>query len=184
MYSGSNPNHKERYREIVGLGKNEKPNFSDNLEFMFKYQIGHMYLRYLLWNFSGRESDIQDANWLSINDKFKNVPEEILNNKARNNYYMIPLILALIGLFYHYFRDKKNFSVVMALFILTGVALVVYLNSPPSEPRERDYIYAGSYYAFSIWIGIGVLSIFSFLYSILKNNKISLFISILSLIHI
>ena len=179
MYSGSNPNHKERYREIVGLGKNEKPNFSDNLEFMFKYQIGHMYLRYLLWNFSGRESDIQDANWLSINDKFKNVPEEILNNKARNNYYMIPLILALIGLFYHYFRDKKNFSVVMALFILTGVALVVYLNSPPSEPRERDYIYAGSYYAFSIWIGIGVLSIFSFLYSILKNNKISLFISII-----
>ena len=179
MYSGSNPNHRERYRDIVGLGQNEKPNFSDNLEFMFKYQIGHMYLRYLLWNFSGRESDIQDANWLSINDKFKNVPEEIFNNKARNNYYMIPLILALIGLFFHYFKDKKNFSVVMALFILTGVALVVYLNSPPSEPRERDYIYAGSYYAFSIWIGIGVLSIFSFLFSILKNSKISLFISIL-----
>ena len=178
MYSGSNPNHKERYREIVGLSQNEKPNFSDNLEFMFKYQIGHMYLRYLLWNFSGRESDIQDANWLSINDKFKDVPDEILNNKARNNYYMIPLILALMGLFFHYFKDKKNFSVVMALFILTGVALVIYLNSPPSEPRERDYIYAGSYYAFSIWIGIGVLSIFSILSSILKNNKISLLISI------
>ena len=178
MYSGSNPNHKERYREIVGLSQNEKPNFSDNLEFMFKYQIGHMYLRYLLWNFSGRESDIQDANWLSINDKFKAVPDEILNNKARNNYYMIPLILALMGLFFHYFKDKKNFSVVMALFILTGVALVIYLNSPPSEPRERDYIYAGSYYAFSIWIGIGVLSIFSILSSILKNNKISLLISI------
>ena len=178
MYSGSNPNHKERYREIVGLSQNEKPNFSDNLEFMFKYQIGHMYLRYLLWNFSGRESDIQDANWLSINDKFKAVPDEILNNKARNNYYMIPLILALMGLFFHYIKDKKNFSVVMALFILTGVALVIYLNSPPSEPRERDYIYAGSYYAFSIWIGIGVLSIFSILSSILKNNKISLLISI------
>ena len=178
MYSGSNPNHKERYREIVGLSQNEKPNFSDNLEFMFKYQIGHMYLRYLLWNFSGRESDIQDANWLSINDKFKNVPDEIFNNKARNNYYMIPLILALMGLFFHYFKDKKNFSVVMALFILTGVALVIYLNSPPSEPRERDYIYAGSYYAFSIWIGIGVLSIFSIFSSILKNNKISLLISI------
>ena len=91
---------------------------------------------------------------------------------------MIPLILALMGLFFHYFKDKKNFSVVMALFILTGVALVIYLNSPPSEPRERDYIYAGSYYAFSIWIGIGVLSIFSILSSILKNNKISLLISI------
>ena len=136
---------------------------------MFKYQIGHMYLRYLLWNFSGRESDIQDANWLSINDKFKDVPDEILNNKARNNYYMIPLILALMGLFFHYFKDKKNFSVVMVLFILTGVALVIYLNSPPSEPRERDYIYAGSYYAFSIWIGIGVLSIFSIYCSIRQN---------------
>ena len=178
MYSNS-PSHINRYREITGLGKNEKPTFSDNIKFMFKYQIGHMYLRYLLWNFSGRESDIQDANWISINDYFKTIPEEILNNKARNNYFMIPLILALIGLFFQYYKDNRNFSVVMLLFVLTGVALVVYLNSPPTEPRERDYIYAGSYYVFSIWIGLGIVSIFSFINFFFNKEKFSLLISFL-----
>ena len=144
MYSSS-PNHIERYREITNLNKNQKPTFSDNLEFFFKYQIGHMYMRYFLWNFSGRESDIQNAQWLGITNVFDKVPYQIKINKARNNYLMIPLILGILGLFFQFYRDKKNFYVVMLLFILTGVALVVYLNSPPIEPRERDYIYAGSY---------------------------------------
>ena len=178
MYSSS-PNHIERYREITNLNKNQKPTFSDNLEFFFKYQIGHMYLRYFLWNFSGRESDIQSAKWLGLLNKFDKVPYQIEVNKARNNYLMIPLLLGIIGLILQFYRDRKNFYVVMLLFILTGIALVVYLNSPPIEPRERDYIYAGSYYAFSIWIGFGSLFLFSILKKILKKDKISLVICFL-----
>ena len=178
MYSSS-PNHIERYREITNLNKNQKPTFSDNLEFFFKYQIGHMYLRYFLWNFSGRESDIQNAKWLGLLNKFDKVPYQIEVNKARNNYLMIPLLLGIIGLILQFYRDRKNFYVVMLLFILTGIALVVYLNSPPIEPRERDYIYAGSYYAFSIWIGFGSLFLFSILKKILKKDKISLVICFL-----
>ena len=178
MYSSS-PNHIERYREITNLNKNQKPTFSDNLEFFFKYQIGHMYLRYFLWNFSGRESDIQNAKWLGLLNKFDKVPYQIEVNKARNNYLMIPLLLGIIGLLFQYYRDRKNFYVVMLLFILTGIALVVYLNSPPIEPRERDYIYAGSYYAFSIWIGFGSLFLYSILQKIFKKDKISLAICFL-----
>ena len=84
MYSNS-PNHIQRYREITNLGKNEKPTFSDNLEFFFKYQIGHMYLRYFMWNFSGRSSDIQNANWLGLQNVFDEVPYQLEMNKARNN---------------------------------------------------------------------------------------------------
>ena len=178
MYSSS-PNHIERYREITNLSKNQKPTFSDNLEFFFKYQIGHMYLRYFLWNFSGRESDIQNAKWLGLLNKFDKVPYQIEVNKARNNYLMIPLLLGIIGLVFQFYRDRKNFYVVMLLFILTGIALVVYLNSPPIEPRERDYIYAGSYYAFSIWIGFGSLFLFSILKKIFKKDKLSLVICFL-----
>ena len=178
MYSSS-PNHIERYREITNLNKNQKPTFSDNLEFFFKYQIGHMYLRYFLWNFSGRESDIQNAKWLGLLNKFDKVPYQIEVNKARNNYLMIPLLLGIIGLLFQFYRDRKNFYVVMLLFILTGIALVVYLNSPPIEPRERDYIYAGSYYAFSIWIGFGSLFLYSILKKIFKKDKISLAICFL-----
>ena len=178
MYSSS-PNHIERYREITNLNKNQKPTFSDNLEFFFKYQIGHMYLRYFLWNFSGRESDIQNAKWLGLLNKFDKVPYQIEVNKARNNYLMIPLLLGIIGLLFQFYRDRKSFYVVMLLFILTGIALVVYLNSPPIEPRERDYIYAGSYYAFSIWIGFGSLFLYSILQKIFKKDKISLAICFL-----
>ena len=172
MYSNS-PNHIQRYREITNLGKNEKPTFSDNLEFFFKYQIGHMYLRYFMWNFSGRSSDIQNANWLGLQNVFDEVPYQLEINKARNNYLMIPFLLGILGLLFQYYRDNKNFYVVMLLFILTGIALVVYLNSPPTEPRERDYIYAGSYYAFSIWIGYGSLFIFSIFSRLISNKNIS-----------
>lgn len=171
MYSNS-PNHIQRYREITNLGKNENPTFSDNLEFFFKYQIGHMYLRYFMWNFSGRSSDIQNANWLGLQNVFDEIPYQLEMNKARNNYLMIPLLLGILGLLFQYYRDNKNFYVVMLLFILTGVALVVYLNSPPTEPRERDYIYAGSYYAFSIWIGYGSLFIFSIFRRLINNKNI------------
>ena len=173
MYSNS-PNHKKRYREITNLNENQKPTFSDNIEFFFKYQVGHMYLRYFMWNFSGRSSDIQNANWLGLQNVFDEVPYQLEMNKARNNYLMIPLLLGILGLLFQYYRDNKNFYVVMLLFILTGVALVVYLNSPPTEPRERDYIYAGSYYAFSIWIGYGSLFIFSIFSRLITNKNISI----------
>lgn len=176
MYSSS-PNHIERYREITGLTENENPTFSDNIVFLLKYQIGHMYLRYFLWNFSGRSSDIQNAEWIGLHNLFEDVPHSIKYNKARNNYLMIPLLLGILGLLFHYFSDRKKFYVVLLLFILTGLALVVYLNSPPIEPRERDYIYAGSYYTFSIWIGLGVISIFSFINRYLNKRILSIILS-------
>jgi hypothetical protein len=151
-----------------------KPTFGQNMRFFFSYQLGHMYFRYFMWNFSGRQNDIQGygspmhGNWITgippidnllIGDKSSSMPVEMKNNPSRNKYYMLPFILGLIGLFYHYNRHKKDFWVVMVFFIMTGIAILVYLNQKPFEPRERDYAYAGSFYAFAIWIGLGVLGI-------------------------
>lgn len=155
----SNPGHPQTYMAKTGLRPGETPSFADNLGFMFRHQIGHMYLRYFMFNFSGRESDIQDADYLDITNINEDVPATIKNNKGRNQYFMIPLILGLIGFFFQFNRDPKRFLATLMLFILTGLALVVYLNSPPVEPRERDYIYAGSYYVFALWIGFSVLAI-------------------------
>ncbi len=173
MYSSS-PEHAKRYRDIAGLRAGQKPTFGDNLYFMFKYQLGHMYMRYFMWNFAGRDSDVQDAGWATPGDAFKKVPFELANNKGRNNYLFIPLVLGLIGFFYQYKKDQKNFSVMLLLFFLTGAALVLYLNSPPSEPRERDYIYVGSFYVFSIWIGFAVLAIGDLLQRLISNKKIAI----------
>ncbi len=164
-------NHKQLYRQWIGLRENEKPNFADNIVFLFRYQLGHMYMRYFMWNFAGRESDIKEATWLMPWDTDEGVPEVIANNKARNNYFLLPLLLGIIGLFYQYRKDAKSFVVVFFLFILTGVALVLYLNSPPVEPRERDYIYVGSFYAFAMWIGFGVMGVARFLAQFVKNKK-------------
>lgn len=158
MYS-SQPGHKQKYMAITGLREGEKPTFIDNMAFMFSHQIGHMYMRYFMFNFAGRESDVQDADYLTPFDTDKDVPDFIKNNKSRNQYYFIPLILGLIGFFFQFNKDPKRFSAVLMFFLLTGLALVIYLNSPPIEPRERDYIYTGSYYAFAIWIGFSVLAI-------------------------
>ncbi|CAN5531502.1 DUF2723 domain-containing protein [soil metagenome] len=159
----SDANHVARYREWMNLGPNQRPNFADNLSFMFAYQMGYMYMRYFMWNFSGRESDYQGAGWLGIWDTGKDLPEVYANNNARNNFLMLPLILGLAGIFFQYKRDIKGFWVLVLLFFLTGLALVLYLNSPPSEPRERDYIYVGSFYVFTIWIGFGVIALSEFL---------------------
>ncbi len=163
-------NHAELYRRWMGLGPNENPDFGDNLSFFFRYQLGHMYLRYFMWNFAGRESDIRDAGWL-LPWQGRDVPEALASNKACNNYLMLPLLLGLLGLFFQYKKDVKGFSVVAMLFVLTGIALVIYLNSPPVEPRERDYIYVGSYYAFAIWIGLGVMAVAQFATQLLKNRQ-------------
>ncbi len=172
MYSGSEV-HKRRYREITGLQPGEKPSFSDNIYFMIRHQVGTMYMRYFLWNFSGRASDEQDATWLGIRDAMESgLPTILEENKGRNIYYSLPLLLGLLGLFIQYKKDVRYFSVTLLLFFLTGVALVLYLNSPPIEPRERDYIYSGSYYAFAIWIGFGVLAIYELLGAVLKNKQV------------
>ncbi|NOZ46922.1 MAG: DUF2723 domain-containing protein [Chlorobi bacterium] len=182
---------KIRYRDGSGEQKTiVMPTFIENLKFFFKYQVGHMYFRYFMWNFSGRQNDIQghgsilNGNWITgINfiDNYligntEKMPESFKHNKTRNVYYMFPLILGLIGLFYHQKKDIKQFWVVLLLFLFTGLAIVVYLNQYPYQPRERDYAYAGSFYAFSIWIGLGVAAIYNSLHK--KVNSLALSISI------
>lgn len=168
-----NPEYKDSYKEIIGLKEGERPTFGQNLFYMFRQQIGHMYMRYFMWNFAGRESDIQGADWLGPNGWFEKLPQELADNKARNNFFMIPFLLGLLGMFYQFVKDTKNFAVVGLLFVMTGVAIVVYLNSPPQEPRERDYIYSGSTYAFTFWIGFAVIGIVEFFNRFLKNVKTS-----------
>jgi len=169
---------KNEYEEILGLKPNQKPTFSDNLRFLFKHQISWMYMRYFMWNFAGRESDIQGADWLGPKAWFeKDLPSSILDNKGRNNLFMIPFVLGLVGMFYQFVYDQKNMGVVSLLFLLLGVALVVYLNGPPSEPRERDYIYAGSYYAYCFWIGLAVIGLAKTFESFIKNKKLAAIIA-------
>lgn len=152
----------------------EKPSTIDNFSFMVEYQFGYMYWRYLMWNFVGRQSDVQgkydnlNGNWIS-GIKFMdslhlgsqdNLPSDVLNNKGRNTYFFLPFILGLIGLMYHANKDLKSFYVLLALFLFTGIALKIYLNERPFEPRERDYALVGSFYVFAIWIGFGVYALY------------------------
>ncbi|MDH4461753.1 MAG: DUF2723 domain-containing protein [Spirosomataceae bacterium] len=167
VYSNQ-PNHVQLYEEYLGLAPGEKPSFGDNLRFMFTRQMGHMYMRYLLWNFVGRESDVQDAGVIDYSYKGQ-LPEALAHNKARNNYYYLPLILGLLGFFLLYRKNEKDFLITVLMFLLTGLALVVYLNSPPVEPRERDYIYVGSFYFFGLWIGLGVMQLAEWFNLALKN---------------
>ena len=152
----------------------EKPTTFDNLSFMVEYQFGYMYWRYLMWNFTGRQNDIQgkydnlDGNWLSgikfIDEMHlgsqDNLPSDALNNKGRNTYFFLPFILGIIGIFFHANKDRKSFYVLLSLFLFTGLALKIYLNERPFEPRERDYALVGSFYVFAIWIGFGVYAIY------------------------
>jgi hypothetical protein len=168
------PEDKTDYEQIMELKDGQQPTFTQNMLYMFRHQIGTMYMRYFMWNFVGRESDEQGADWLRPSQWFKNLPAPLASNKARNNFFMIPFILGVIGMFYHFMKDTKNFSVVLLMFFMLGTAIVLYLNSPPTEPRERDYIYVGSYYAFTFWIGLSVLAVADVINRIAKNGKIVL----------
>ncbi len=181
IYS-NDKNHVARYQEVLGLKDGEVPSFTDNIAFLLKHQLGHMYFRYLLWNFAGRESDVQDADWLAPWDTNKDLPERYANNKARNNYFMLPLILGLIGMFFQFKRNEKGFWVVLLLFFLSGIGLILYLNSPPIEPRERDYIYVGSFYAFAIWIGFGTMALANWLKKYLQNIRAPMVATAITLI--
>lgn len=163
------------------------PTAGENLRYFFSYQLNYMYWRYFMWNFVGRQNDIQgsgglvNGNWLSgigfIDQLYlgpqDGLPSEMADNKARNTYFFLPFLLGLFGLIYQLGRDKKNFTVVMWLFAMMGVVLVLYFNLTPGEPRERDYIYAGSFYAFCIWIGLGVLAVRDWLARVTKKENIA-----------
>ena len=162
------------YDSVTGESFTE-PTFGENLYYFFTYQLNYMYWRYFLWNFVGRQDDIQadentivHGNWLSgitpLDELYlgpqSGLPSEMAENPARNTYFFLPFLLGLLGLIYQLNRDQRSFTVVMWLFIMMGIALVVYFNTCPGEPRERDYVYAGSFYAFCIWIGLGVLALY------------------------
>jgi hypothetical protein len=172
------------------------PTFGENMRFFFRYQIGYMYLRYFMWNFAGRQNDIQGhgeltkGNWIS-GIKFldqarlgpqNSLPASIVDNKAHNRYYLLPLLLGFAGAYFQYKKHNRDFWVVALLFLLTGIAIVVYLNQYPLQPRERDYAYAGSFYAFAIWIGIGVAGLIAWVSKKKRTMVASVAVVLLSLL--
>jgi hypothetical protein len=165
----------------------EMPSQKDNIRFFLSYQVNFMYWRYFMWNFAGRQNDIQghglpdEGNWITgipfidnaLYGNQKLLPDSLKDNKGRNVFYCLPLLLGLLGLFWQAFRGQKGvqqFWVTFFLFFMTGLAIILYLNQTPQEPRERDYAYAGSFYAFAIWIGLGVAAIGCWLNRLLKNR--------------
>jgi len=216
MYS-SNPSHVKQYASWIGAKETDfyyprrnaggeivrdrngnvvvdyskprrSPTFGENLTYFFKYQIGHMYIRYFMWNFSGRQNDEQghgnilDGNWITgikFIDSMRLGNQDTLsdfqkNQPSRNEYYMIPFILGVIGFFFSLLYMKKESLIITLLFFLTGVAIILYLNQKPIEPRERDYGYPGSFYAFSIWIGLSVIAISNGVRNLIKNGPASI----------
>ena len=189
--------HQEMYKEwgkVKGIpvpvtkqsGEKEiirKPKFRENLRFMFSYQLGYMYMRYFMWNFAGKQNDTQgtggaiNGNWISglrFLDEPRtgspDLPPGMKEDTSRNVYYLLPLLLGLVGIFYQFNRDFKNWWVVLLLFLMTGAAIVLYLNQYPNQPRERDYAYAGSFYFFAVWIGLGVLALYEALSGMLGEK--------------
>jgi len=169
LYSGT-PLHLSEYRKWVDIREGQKPTMGQNLSYLLRYQLGHMYGRYFLWNFVGRSSDMQQAPVLWPWDQQKELPYEVATNKARNNYYLLPLLLGIAGCIYHFRKNRKDALAVLLLFFFTGLAIALYLNQPPIEPRERDYAFVGSYYAFAIWIGLGVPAVAALVGKFLKNG--------------
>ena len=213
MYSNMLPHYKEGYeiwgnvtgetRTVNDRGESRTvviPTFFENLRYFFAYQVNYMYWRYFMWNFSGRQNDLQGqgeitkGNWISgipfIDAIFlgpqDGLPSFVRENAGHNRYFMLPLILGLLGLLMQLYggrRSKENFWIILMLFFMTGLAIVLYLNQPPYQVRERDYAYAGSFYAFAIWVGFGVPA----LYNMFTKNgeekkpKLALLVSVLCL---
>lgn len=186
--------HVKFYRHYTGEGKvppggSEKmPTFRENISFFIDYQLNWMYFRYFFWNFVGRQNDLHSptpgeplkGNWESgikfidearLGDQSVG-PDYIVDSRSKNHYYFLPLILGMIGLFFQLRKDQQNWWVIMLLFLLTGIGIVVYLNQPPLQVRERDYAYAGSFYVFCAWIGLGVMGICQFVEKFLKKGKV------------
>lgn len=200
MYSDV-PRHITGYRMWGGIkDPNIPPTFFENLQFFFSYQLNYMYFRYFMWNFSGRQNDIQgtgtvaNGNWITgigfIDEALgrgpqDNLPPDIADNKGHNTYFAIPFILGLIGIGFQLTRGRKGeqqFLVTFMLFFMTGIAIILYLNQQPFEPRERDYAYAGSFYAFCIWIGFAVAAIWNFLKTKLPETPVAIGITVILLL--
>jgi hypothetical protein len=195
MWNSQEDRYIEDYKNWAGITNDPEnkrvPTFSENLRYFFRYQLNHMYFRYLFWNFVGRQNDNQgmfgdilNGNWLSgINflDKGRlgpqdNIPDS-LASKSRNTFYFLPLLFGIFGLYHHFKRNSKDATVVMLLFIMTGLAITVYLNQHSPQPRERDYAYAASFYAFAIWIGLSVAGLYE-LISAKLSRKLAAILSV------
>lgn len=199
MYSSAHTQQYKNWQPITGYdvpydqcGESiivNMPNQWENIKFFFSYQLNFMYWRYFMWNFAGRQNDIQGSgeiehgNWITGISFIDNalvgnqqlLPKELKENKGHNVFYCLPLLLGLVGLFWQAYSDQKGikqFWVVFFLFFMTGIAIVLYLNQTPSQPRERDYAYAGSFYAFAIWIGMGVAGIVKLLQQYAKMKEL------------
>ncbi len=187
IYS-TDPSHESFYRQYLNLPGTDEPTAADNYKFFFKYQLNWMWWRYFLWNYAGRQNDYQgssygeaqNGNWLSgikPVDKFfgrgdiDQMPDSYKNNRARNQLYFLPFILGILGMVYQFNRDKRDGVIVSLLFFFTGIAIVLYLNNTPQQPRERDYAYAGATYAFAIWIGLGVLMVTDWFRKVIKQGS-------------
>ncbi|WP_370408398.1 DUF2723 domain-containing protein [Tenacibaculum dicentrarchi] len=193
-----NPASEQHYKRITGIPARSKrrPTFIENMKFMIDYQFGYMYGRYFMWNFVGRQNDaqghldIENGNWLSGIDFIdeirlgsqQNLPDDIKNNKGRNKYFFLPLILGLIGLIYQSKKDKNNLYTLALFFAFTGFAIIFYTNPRPFEPRERDYAVVGSFYVFAIWIGFGVFALYDYLKNYANKRTVAIGVSAVSLL--
>lgn len=171
IWDNYEPSRAAFYRNYLGLSEGEMPTMRDNLAYFFSYQMDWLWWRYFMWNYAGRQNDFEgqgdakNGNWISgipFLDKMRvgdieQMPDSYRNNKARNELYFLPLIAGILGLIFHFNREKKDAFIVALLFFFTGIAIALYLNMNPMQPRERDYAFAGCTYAFAIWIGFGVL---------------------------
>ena len=186
MWNGSDSKYIQFYQSYMGNGgtkvagaDHKKPTFFQNLAFFFDYQMNWMYWRYFMWNFAGRQNDIHSpspgeiltGNWecgIDFIDHWRlgdqsDAPAYLKENKGKNHYYMLPLLLGILGIFFQFARDKRGSWLTFLMFFMTGIAVVIYLNQPPYQVRERDYAYAGSFYSFSIWIGLAVAAVYSWI---------------------
>ena len=196
MWDQSNDQgHADYYAGWMGIGKDQQgnweraPTVGENLKFATAYQVGWMYMRYFMWNFAGKQNDIQGVNMANVRDgNWKSgigfldnlrlgnqdmLPDTLKHNKANNKLYFLPLILGILGLIYQVMRDKRDSLVTGLLFLFTGLAIVFYLNQAGNQPRERDYAYVGSFYAFAIWIGLGVLYVKELFSKFIKNSMMT-----------
>ncbi len=195
MYS-DDPQHVGFYRDWLGLKEDQSPTLLNNLGFLISYQTSFMYTRYFAWNFIGRQNDEQGhgdyihGNWLSGISFIDNMllggqndlPKSQLTNNAYNTFYFLPFILGIIGALWHFKQNQKDAGIVALLFFFTGLAIVLYLNQNPLQPRERDYAYTGSFYAFAIWIGLGVAGITDFLRKKLNAPKAAILATLIGLL--
>ena len=198
MWDGENDRGQmDSYKAFAGVVDGEAPTLRDNIKYFTNYQFGFMYLRYFLWNFAGKQNDLQgfgnvrDGNFstgISFIDNFffgdqSKLPDTIKNNnKAHNNLFMLPFFLGLFGFLFQYQQNKKDFIVTGLLFFFTGLAIVLYLNQVSLQPRERDYAYVGSFYAFAIWIGLGVLQVIQWLTKVVNQKTASIIATVVCLL--